>query len=115
MKNSKLLYIGIKGSVLALDPASGRQMWATRLKGYDFVNLLVEENCIIASSYGEVFCLDPRSGKILWHNRLKGYGTGLVAIATADNPRNSSTAVAAQKNLLNQLAFTHDVIVRESD
>ena len=49
MKNSKLLYVGIKGSVVALDPASGQQVWATRLKGNDFVNLIVQDDTLVIS------------------------------------------------------------------
>jgi outer membrane protein assembly factor BamB len=104
MKNSKFVYIGIRGSVVALDRASGQQVWATRLKGYDFVNLMVLDDAILATSYGEIYCLNQLSGKTLWHNPLKGYGTGLAAIATANNPGNGSAAMAAQKNLRDQQA-----------
>ena len=32
MKTSDLVFIGIKGSVIALDRATGQQVWATHLK-----------------------------------------------------------------------------------
>ena len=80
MKISDLIFIGIKGSVIALDRASGEQVWATHLKGYDFVNVLVENGTLFATCYGEVFCLNPLTGEGLWHNRLKGLGTGLVRV-----------------------------------
>ena len=35
MKTSDLVFIGIKGSVVALDRGTGRQVWATHLKGSD--------------------------------------------------------------------------------
>ena len=41
MKTSDLVFIGIKGSVVALDRATGQQVWATHLKGSDFVNVVV--------------------------------------------------------------------------
>ena len=80
MKISDLIFIGIKGSVIALDRATGEQVWATHLKGYDFVNVLVENGTLFATCYGEVFCLNPLTGEGLWHNRLKGLGTGLVRV-----------------------------------
>ncbi len=97
MKASDLVYIGIKGSVLALNRTSGEQVWATHLKGSDFVNVLVEGGKIFASCYGEVFCLDPVTGEGLWHNRLKGLGTGLATIATEDTLRSTLTTVLAEK------------------
>jgi len=42
MKTSDLVFIGIKASVVALDRATGQQVWATHLKGSDFVNVVVQ-------------------------------------------------------------------------
>src|SRR5258705_478914 len=74
MKSSELIFIGIKGSVIALDRATGQQVWATHLKGQDFVNVVVQAETVLASCYGEIFCLDPLTGNALWHNPLKGCG-----------------------------------------
>jgi outer membrane protein assembly factor BamB len=81
MARSKVIYLGIKGSVLALDSASGQQLWATSSKGSDFVNIALDGGDLYAATRGEVFCLDPDSGIIRWHNPLKGYGWGLVSFA----------------------------------
>ncbi len=97
MKTSDLVYIGIKGSLIALNRATGEQVWATHLKGSDFVNVLVEGGKVFATCYGEVFCLDPLTGEGLWHNRLKGLGTGLATIATEDTLRSTLTTVLAEK------------------
>ena len=97
MKTSDLIYIGIKGSVIALNLTTGEQVWSTHLKGSDFVNVLVEGEKVFATCYGEVFCLDPMSGEGLWHNRLKGLGTGLATIATEDTLRSTLTTVLAEK------------------
>jgi outer membrane protein assembly factor BamB len=43
MKTSELVFIGIKGSVVALDRATGQQVWATRLKGSDFVKMILQD------------------------------------------------------------------------
>jgi outer membrane protein assembly factor BamB len=97
MKTSDLIYFGIKGSVIALNRATGEQVWATHLKGFDFVNVLLEGGKVFATCYGEVFCLDPLTGEGLWHNRLKGLGTGLATIATEDAVRSTLTTVLAEK------------------
>ena len=97
MRTSELVFVGIKGSVVALNRVTGEQVWTTRLKGYDFVNLVVEDGKILASCYGEIFCLDPLTGHTLWHNPLKGFGVGLAAIATEQNVGSGNAPVLAEK------------------
>jgi len=104
MKISELVFVGIKGSVIALDRATGEQVWATRLKRYDFVNLIVEDGQIIASCSGEVFCLDPLTGREIWHNPLKGFGTGLATVATGQRPQGNLSALQAEKRRREQQA-----------
>lgn len=86
MKISDLVFIGIRGSVVALNQATGQQEWATHLKGFSFVNVVLQSDSVLASCYGEIFCLDPLTGNPRWHNPLKGFGRGLATIATEDNP-----------------------------
>ncbi|HEX3356889.1 MAG TPA: PQQ-binding-like beta-propeller repeat protein, partial [Tepidisphaeraceae bacterium] len=76
-----LLYLGIKGTVIALDRRTGAEQWRTPLKGMEFVNLSLDDDSLFATARGEVFCLDPRTGRILWNNPLKGLGWGLITIA----------------------------------
>jgi outer membrane protein assembly factor BamB len=97
MKTSDLVFIGIKGSVIALHRATGQQAWATHLKGSDFVNVVLQDGAVLASCYGEIYCLDPLTGDARWHNPLKGFGTGLVSIATEQNPASPSAPVLAEK------------------
>jgi outer membrane protein assembly factor BamB len=97
MKTTDLVFIGIKGSVVALDRATGQQVWATHLKGSDFVNVVVQNGAVLASCYGEIFCLDPLTGDALWHNPLKGFGRGLATIAMEHNPGNGNASVLAEK------------------
>jgi outer membrane protein assembly factor BamB len=104
MKTSDLVFIGIKGSVVALDRASGLQVWSTHLKGSDFVNVALYGEIVLASCCGEIFCLDPFSGKALWHNPLKGFGLGLATIATDYTPGMTNAAVLAQKQRSDQEA-----------
>jgi outer membrane protein assembly factor BamB len=97
MKTSELIFIGIKGSVVALNRVTGEQVWATHLKGSDFVSVVVQNETVVASCYGEIFCLDPLTGNALWHNPLKGFGTGLATIATEQNPGSGNAPVLAEK------------------
>jgi outer membrane protein assembly factor BamB len=85
MFKSNLLYVGIRGTVLALDRATGQMVWDAKLKGGDFVYVTLEGDDLIATSRGEVFCLDPSNGNVKWHNPLKGYGFGFLSVASGDN------------------------------
>lgn len=83
MANANLLYVGIKGTAVALDRNTGREVWRTELPGSDFVNMVVDGDELYAASRGELLRLDPRSGAILWHNSMPGFGWGIMTIATA--------------------------------
>src|SRR5580765_3404333 len=87
------VYIGIKGTVLALDRATGEETWRTPIGGSDFVNVAFVDGDLFATARGELFALDPRSGEIRWHNPLKGLGRGLMTIA--GNPQ--AVAMAEKK------------------
>lgn len=80
---SSLILLGVHGNVIALDRATGQQVWCAELKGADFVNVHLDEDRVIAATKGEVFCLDANTGASLWHNQLPGQGRGLITIATA--------------------------------
>jgi len=98
MKTSDLIFIGIKGSVVALYRDTGRQAWATRLKGIDFVNVVLEREKLLATCCGEIFCLDALAGRVLWQNPLRGYGRGLATIATEDNPGAGAASALFEKH-----------------
>ena len=97
MAQSKFIYVGIKGSVMALNSANGQQLWVTPLKGGDFVNVALDRDNLYAATRGEVFCLDPRTGIIRWHNALKGYGWGLVSLSGAGVASTAWATLAAEK------------------
>jgi outer membrane protein assembly factor BamB len=80
----RMLFLGIKGTVLALDRATGAEIWRTGLRGSGFVSVSLVGADLIATTRGEMFCLDPASGRIRWHNKLPGLGMGLVTIAPAE-------------------------------
>lgn len=83
----RLLYVGIKTHVLAIDPSSGVEVWRTKLEGQrmrnnDFVYLTLDGERLYATSSGELYCLNRATGEVRWHNQLKGLGTGLVSIVS---------------------------------
>jgi outer membrane protein assembly factor BamB len=78
----RLIFLGVHGEVVALDRATGQELWHAQLPGSDFVNLILDQDRIIATTRGKAFCLDAATGQILWRNDLPGLGLGLVSIAT---------------------------------
>jgi outer membrane protein assembly factor BamB len=111
MKTTELVFVGIKGSVVALNRATGQQVWATRLKGSDFVNVVLQDGAVLASCHSEIFCLDPLTGNGLWHNPLKGFGTGLATIATEHNPGDGNAPVLAEKRRRDEEAAASGAVV----
>jgi outer membrane protein assembly factor BamB len=104
MKLSELVFIGIRGSVLAVNRSTGRQVWAAPLKGAEFVNVILDSGGILATTCGEIFCLDPFTGKVLWHNPLKGFGRGLSSLATEATPAGGVAVLVAEKSRREQEA-----------
>ena len=111
MKLSELLFVGIAGSVVALNRNTGEQVWATRLKGRDFVNVVLHEGNLLAMTYGEAFCRDAFEPKRDSHGgttppgrasgsrrRNDGRNCLILVIALPENggpsPRDRSHAVA---------------------
>ena len=82
------LIIGTNGFVSAIDPASGQQLWRTKLRegflggsrGCD-VSVLVEDNIVYAGCYGRIYALNASDGVVLWSNELKGLGYDDVSLA----------------------------------
>jgi PQQ-like domain len=79
-----MIFIGIYGYALALDRATGEEVWRTSLKGSDFVNVALAGRDLLAASRGRLYCLEAASGIVRWQNELKGLGYGLVSIAGTD-------------------------------
>src|SRR3954462_5844139 len=98
------VYIGIKGSVVALDRSSGIIVWQTELPGSMFVNLADDGARVFALSNGEVFCLDARDGRVLWHNKLKGFGIGFGALLVPGGTNTNPTAAMVAKAAADQQA-----------
>jgi len=78
-----MIVVGIGGYAVAIDRATGSEIWRTKLRGSDFVNVAVDGRDVFASTRGRLYCLDATTGTIRWENELKGLGYGLVGIAGA--------------------------------
>lgn len=100
-----LLYVGIKGSVLALHKEDGSIAWSVKLRrGASFVPIVQDGSHLYAASGGEVSCLDSATGTVLWHNPLRGFGSGYAALAGGDFPTQAALEQAAHAAAAGALA-----------
>lgn len=80
-----LVYIGIRGHVVALNRLTGEVVWQKSLKGQYYVQVARDQEFLYATAKGELWCLNPQDGAVIWHNNLKGMGWDLASIAS-DSP-----------------------------
>jgi outer membrane protein assembly factor BamB len=90
-QSGTLVFVGVKGTVVALEKSSGSEVWRTPLGTSHFVNLVLDGDALYAGSRGKIYCLSASSGAIRWKNDLKGLGFGLVSIGA---PGGSNAAAA---------------------
>lgn len=92
----RVVYLGVGGHVVALDFASGGELWRRKIKSSGgFVSICEFEERLLATASGEIWCLERSTGEILWHNRLKGLGQGFVTVAGAEATPALASAIAA--------------------
>ena len=101
-----LVYVGIGGSVVALDRTTGSERWRTRLKRNQLVMLTTDGERLYASVLGQAYCLDPTTGTVLWNNPLKGLGLG-IATMVGPNGESSGWALPAAAAALAKAAAGH--------
>jgi outer membrane protein assembly factor BamB len=89
-RSADVVYIGIKGHVVAVAAVSGEELWRTKVKRSTYVTISVQPNAVYAGASGHLFCLDPSTGAILWENKLPGLGMGLVTFG------DSTAAIASE-------------------
>jgi outer membrane protein assembly factor BamB len=75
------IFIGIKGTVLAIERSTGTVRWQSHLTGSDFVNAVLHEQDLYAATKGRLYRLDPATGEVIWVNELPGMGWGILTIA----------------------------------
>jgi outer membrane protein assembly factor BamB len=60
MAQATMIFVGISGTVVALDRSTGAEVWRSDLKGNDFVNVALQDGDLYATAKGELFCLGDR-------------------------------------------------------
>lgn len=93
---SEKLYIGIGGHIVAVDAASGEEVWRQKLKGSSFVTVRAEGKVVYAGAGGHLFCLDASTGEIRWRNPLTGLGVGVIDFGTGSTAVLAAAIAAAQ-------------------
>lgn len=104
-----IVYVGLKGTVIALDRRTGAEAWRAELKGgvgrsSSFVTLQRDGDILFAGVGGELYALDPKNGTILWHNPLKGFGYGIPSILGDGEGAASNALPATAAELQRQAA-----------
>lgn len=97
-----IVYLGLKGHVVAVDKKDGATLWQTKLKGGlasgdRFVTLLIEDARVYAHTCGELFCLDADTGEILWNNGLEGLGYDIGSLASEGISSAAAPALAHRR------------------
>lgn len=102
MRIDQLIFVGLKGYVIALDRYTGQIVWDCSKLNSPPISLLLDGDRLIASTNGYVYCLDPLTGQILWENPLKGYGLGIAHLVSvrgqSDQTMNQQAAAAEAAN-----------------
>ncbi len=91
------LFIGVGGHVVAVDPATGEEVWRTKLKTSTFATVALTDAGLFGAAGGELFRLDPATGSILWRNKLKGLGMGIVTFPGSGEAAGQAAAQAQRQ------------------
>src|SRR5947209_14246202 len=83
MTLDQLIFVGLRGYVIALDRDTGEVAWTNNSLNSGYTTLLLDGDRLIASTNGYIYCLDPLTGEVLWQNPLRGFGTGVTDLASA--------------------------------
>lgn len=80
------LFVATNKHVAALDPATGIELWRTKLPNAGaIVSLLVTPDLVFAGSQGQVYALNLVDGRILWQNSLQGLGYHPIILGSLGN------------------------------
>ena len=108
---ASILLLATKGTVLAMDRATGRRLWQTPLStGWtsgDFVSLLADETRVFAHTKGSVYCLDLATGQKLWEDGLPGLGYNLASLAFAGGASTNAINLAEEQRRRSQDSAQH--------
>lgn len=96
----ELMYLATRRHVVALDAASGEEVWRTKLPHGDSIgamSLLVRGDRVFVGGCGHVHCLRAATGEVVWSNDLPklGYQTVILAMRGAGDSVATVLASAA--------------------
>lgn len=94
MKLDELIFVGLRGYVIALHRDRGEMVWSCSELNSGPITLLLDGDRLIASTNGYIYCLDPMTGRVLWNNPLRGYGVGIAHLVSVRGQ--SATSVNQQ-------------------
>ena len=85
MNVDQLVFVGLRGYIVALDRDSGETAWswtAPRMTATGFTSLILDGEHLVAGVNGYIYCLNARTGRQLWENPLRGYGNGVTCLTS---------------------------------
>jgi outer membrane protein assembly factor BamB len=94
------VFVGMNGSVCAVERDSGRVVWQWQSPKpkRGFVSIFLDEDRIMAGLSGYLYCLDAASGRVLWENPLKGFGYGNFSFASVRGSWDATSAVQQEED-----------------
>ncbi|HZV08066.1 MAG TPA: PQQ-binding-like beta-propeller repeat protein [Gemmataceae bacterium] len=82
MRIDQLIFVGLRGYVIALDRNTGEIVWNCSELDSGPTSLLLDGDRLIAATNGYIYCLDPMTGQVIWKNPLRGYGVGITHLVS---------------------------------
>ena len=93
----EVAYMGVKGTVVAVDVATGKERWRTYVRSSTITNVAPCDKVVLVYAKGHLFGLDKENGRILWENQLEGLGYGYGIIGVEGGQSAAATSAAAQQ------------------
>ncbi len=107
MRIDDLVFVGLRGYVLALHRDTGEIVWENSELKSGYTSLLLDGDRLIVSTNGYLYCLDPMSGQILWSNPLRGYGVGVTHLVSVRGQSSQAMLQQAADAEQRQQAASH--------
>lgn len=96
MRKGQLVFLGIGSHAVALDAATGVELWRQKLKSSGIATIGFDgDGNVLAGAGGEVWSLDPSTGAVRWHNKLPRLGHGVVTFASSPTGAIAAAVAAA--------------------
>ena len=94
------VFMGMNGSVCAVDRDSGRVIWhwQSPKPTRGFVSIFLDGDRLMAGLSGYLYCLDAASGRVLWENPLRGFGYGNFSFASVRGQGDVYAAVQEEED-----------------